>query len=143
MTERGRRSWLTVVFLAPTDAELLRIEKVGWVDVIEESVSRGIILLRTSFDPPIGIVSPLFDLFTVPEAAFRGVAMNRFVSNPWITTIGGMCYTIYLLHNYVIAGLGIASQHANAGSFLTRLLIQFVLLTPAVLLVSALYFRFV
>ena len=42
--------------------------------------------------------------------AFRGVAINRFVTNPWIATIGGMCYTIYLLHNYSIAALGMVTE---------------------------------
>jgi hypothetical protein len=28
-------------------------------------------------------------------AAFHCVMMNRTVTNPWIATIGGMCYTIY------------------------------------------------
>jgi peptidoglycan/LPS O-acetylase OafA/YrhL len=31
-------------------------------------------------------------------AAFRGRLINRFFANPWITVIGGMCYTIYLYH---------------------------------------------
>ena len=29
---------------------------------------------------------------------FRSVLLRRFFSNPWITAIGGMCYSIYLLH---------------------------------------------
>jgi len=35
-------------------------------------------------------------------SAFRGVAFGRIVCNRWITTIGGMCYTLYLYH-YLIA----------------------------------------
>ncbi len=30
--------------------------------------------------------------------AFRSGAFNRFIKRPWIMAIGGMCYTIYLLH---------------------------------------------
>jgi peptidoglycan/LPS O-acetylase OafA/YrhL len=77
-------------------------------------------------------------------AAFHGVIVNRFVTNPWITTIGGMCYTIYLLHNYIIAGLGsITERFGSSGMFSVRLLIQFVLMTPIVLAICGLYFRFV
>jgi peptidoglycan/LPS O-acetylase OafA/YrhL len=34
--------------------------------------------------------------------AFRGRALNLFFRYPWITAVGGMCYTIYLYHNTVI-----------------------------------------
>ena len=40
-------------------------------------------------------------------AAFQSVIMNRFVTNAWIATIGGMCYSIYLLHAYISTGVGI------------------------------------
>ena len=77
-------------------------------------------------------------------AAFRGVAINRFVTNPWIATIGGMCYTIYLLHNYSIAALGTVTQRLSpSGVFSVRLLIQFLVMTPPVLAIGALYFRFI
>ena len=77
-------------------------------------------------------------------AAFQGVAMNRFVSNAWITTIGGMCYTIYLLHNYLVAGAGMVTERVLPQyPFWARLMIQFVLISPFVLGISALYFRWV
>ncbi|MGB6941368.1 MAG: acyltransferase [Bryobacteraceae bacterium] len=77
-------------------------------------------------------------------ASFRGVAINRFVTNPWIATIGGMCYTIYLLHNYSIAALGMVTERLSpTGQFAVRLLIQFLVITPLVLAISALYFRFI
>ncbi len=75
-------------------------------------------------------------------AAFRGLAVNRFVTNAWITTIGGMCYSIYLLHNYLIAALGLVTERVfPAYPFAWRLAIQFVLITPFVLALSALFFR--
>ncbi len=77
-------------------------------------------------------------------AAFEGVTVQRFLASPWITTIGGMCYTIYLLHNYAIAALGMVTQRLSpAGPFSFRLIIQFVLMTPIVLVISALYFRLI
>jgi peptidoglycan/LPS O-acetylase OafA/YrhL len=77
-------------------------------------------------------------------AAFQGVAMNGFVTNVWITTIGGMCYTIYLLHNYLVAGVGMVTERVLPSyPFWARLLIQFVLISPVVLGVSALYFRWI
>jgi peptidoglycan/LPS O-acetylase OafA/YrhL len=77
-------------------------------------------------------------------AAFRGRATRRFFGNIWITTIGGMCYTIYLLHNYLIAGIGMATERVLSSSwFDLRLAVQFLLITPAVLVVSALFFRWI
>ncbi len=35
--------------------------------------------------------------------ALRGVLLRRFFSNAWIATIGGMCYSIYLMHFQMIA----------------------------------------
>jgi peptidoglycan/LPS O-acetylase OafA/YrhL len=31
-------------------------------------------------------------------AAFRGLLLNKFFTNPWIVVTGGMCYSIYLYH---------------------------------------------
>jgi peptidoglycan/LPS O-acetylase OafA/YrhL len=77
-------------------------------------------------------------------AAFRGHVTRQFVSNPWVETIGGMCYTIYLLHNYLVVGAGMITERVFASaSFEWRLAVQFVLITPFVLTVSAVYFRWV
>jgi peptidoglycan/LPS O-acetylase OafA/YrhL len=40
-------------------------------------------------------VSTLIILFV---GAFRSGSFNRFIKRPWIMAIGGMCYSIYLLH---------------------------------------------
>ena len=77
-------------------------------------------------------------------AAFHGVGMNRVVSNPWIVTIGGMCYSIYLLHNYIIAGVGAVTERVlGSGGFTARLMIQFLLIAPVALACSALFFRWI
>jgi len=36
-------------------------------------------------------------------AALRGVVLRRFFATPWIAAIGGMCYSIYLMHFQMIA----------------------------------------
>ena len=36
--------------------------------------------------------------------------VRRVITNSWITVIGGMCYSIYLLHNYAIAALGMVTE---------------------------------
>lgn len=39
-----------------------------------------------------------FALFFFCFSAFKGILVKWFIANPWISTIGGMCYTIYLIH---------------------------------------------
>jgi peptidoglycan/LPS O-acetylase OafA/YrhL len=39
-------------------------------------------------------------------AVFRGRWLNALVRNPWIFTIGGMCYTIYLWHQPILMAWG-------------------------------------
>jgi peptidoglycan/LPS O-acetylase OafA/YrhL len=39
-------------------------------------------------------------------AAFRGRWLNAVVRNPWVFTIGGMCYTIYLWHQPILMAWG-------------------------------------
>ena len=45
--------------------------------------------------------------------AFRGVFFRRLFRNAWITTAGGMCYTIYLLHYRLIPLILHDSKLAN------------------------------
>jgi peptidoglycan/LPS O-acetylase OafA/YrhL len=76
--------------------------------------------------------------------ATLGVAANRLVINQWLATIGGMCYSIYLLHNYVIAAAGFVTEPlGQSATFTVRLLVQIALMSPIVLVVGALYFRLV
>lgn len=77
-------------------------------------------------------------------SAFRGIFVKTLVGNLWVSTIGGMCYSIYLIHNYTIAALGGFTEHlGQEGAFGTRILLQFVLMTPFVLILSAAYFRII
>lgn len=75
-------------------------------------------------------------------ASMHAPAARAILRNVWLTTIGGMCYSIYLLHNYAIALVGFAVAGIGAHlPFAARLLVQFLLITPVVLLASAIYFR--
>ncbi|HTL07037.1 MAG TPA: acyltransferase [Chitinophagaceae bacterium] len=49
----------------------------------------------TGFGKTVLFVIALVTLFV---GAFRSGAFNRFMKRPWIMAIGGMCYSIYLLH---------------------------------------------
>jgi len=55
--------------------------------------------------PNPGIAFPLLAFLTFC-AALRGNVVKRLFSNSWITTVGGMCNTIYLLYYPLVSALG-------------------------------------
>jgi peptidoglycan/LPS O-acetylase OafA/YrhL len=82
-----------------------------------------------------------FAIFLLYCAVFRGRLTNRALTNPWITTIGGMCYTIYLLHNPALAMINnLTKGIAPTGSYAVNLIVQLMLATPLLLLPCAAYF---
>jgi peptidoglycan/LPS O-acetylase OafA/YrhL len=85
--------------------------------------------------------------FTLPVAiivcflaAFRGILAVRFLRNPWIVTVGGMCYTIYLYHVVLISIAVKVSEKVRLSNPSADLLLQFVLLLAAIIPISALLF---
>lgn len=102
-----------------------------------------LLLLLVRYQPLAPWVAPWL-ILCLAVAALHGFAVNRFFANPWITTIGGMCYSIYLLHNYFIAALGMITERVfPESSFAVRLLLQFALMSPVILAGCALYFRWI
>jgi peptidoglycan/LPS O-acetylase OafA/YrhL len=102
-----------------------------------------LVLLTTAPATAVLWVAPWL-ILVLYQAAFRGLMIRQFFVHPLVTTIGGMCYTIYLLHNYLIYGIGLVSERLfKASGYDVRLLTQFALMAPAVVFVSAVYFRFV
>ncbi len=80
-------------------------------------------------------------LLTLFVAAFRGVLFRRFLQNPWVAVIGGMCYTIYLTHlpllelQMTFTKNLIVSRH-----LLPNLLLQAAIGLPVVLCVAMFFF---
>jgi peptidoglycan/LPS O-acetylase OafA/YrhL len=82
--------------------------------------------------------------FVLFVAAFHGVLARRLLTNRVIFTIGGMCYSIYLLHFAVMERVYPYTRHIALGTSLTATwLVQIVLVTPFVLVVCAAYFALV
>ena len=80
-------------------------------------------------------------VFILYCAAFRGLLINRFFSNPWIAAIGGMCYSIYLIHYEVISAVGRFTRRFSEGSpYWIYLLIQLVLVGSTIVIICGLYF---
>jgi peptidoglycan/LPS O-acetylase OafA/YrhL len=76
-------------------------------------------------------------------AAFRGPVTRAILTNRWVTTIGGMCYSIYLIHYPLMVWLGRAVRPLLGGSFALNVVILVLILVPVVLLTSTILFAFV
>jgi peptidoglycan/LPS O-acetylase OafA/YrhL len=76
-------------------------------------------------------------------ATFRGPVTRAVLTNRWFTTIGGMCYSIYLLHYPLMFWLGRLMRPLLGGSFALNVVIMCVTVVPLVLLTSTILFAFV
>jgi len=82
--------------------------------------------------------------FLMFVAAFKGRISNSFYRIPIIYTIGGMCYSIYLLHYaFFHLILKFTSNLAFDGPYLANLGLQFLLCVPLLLTVCGVFFLLV
>ncbi len=80
-------------------------------------------------------------LFLLVYSVFRSTWVNRFITFPWITAIGGMCYTIYLIHLPVIELFIRFSKNIHLTNYFTiNFLIQLIILIPILLTLSIIFF---
>jgi peptidoglycan/LPS O-acetylase OafA/YrhL len=79
-------------------------------------------------------------IFVCCLAAFRGISTARFLGSPWVVTIGGMCYTIYMYHWLMISMLIRATGRLQTHVLWLDLLIQFVVMSAAIIFLCAILF---
>src|SRR5262249_16834754 len=80
-------------------------------------------------------------VFLLYLATFRGRVLNFIFVNRWITAIGGMCYSIYLLHYEVISAVGRFTKSISEGlPYWMHLSIQTFLVGITILIVCGAYF---
>ena len=83
----------------------------------------------------------MISLFILFYAAFKSVAVNTFFTNRWVTAIGGMCYTIYLIHLPLSELLIRATERMHiTDHFAINLLMQLLVTLPIILLFSSVFF---
>lgn len=74
-------------------------------------------------------------------AAFKGRLFNWFFTSVPVYLIGGMCYTIYLLHfAFFHLMVKFTGELTTGAGYLPDLALQFLLIVPAVLMLSILFF---
>jgi peptidoglycan/LPS O-acetylase OafA/YrhL len=87
------------------------------------------------------VVLPIL-MATICLSAMRSIGLRRVLGNQWIAVIGGMCYSIYLLHFLLMAALFKVTRHAlsPALNLSANNSIQFfILLLPVVALCAVFY----
>ena len=74
-------------------------------------------------------------------SALNGNLIRKVLSNRWIATIGGMCYTIYLLHYAVtMRALILTHRVLHGASYPLYYLVQLLLLLPALAVFCVAFF---
>jgi peptidoglycan/LPS O-acetylase OafA/YrhL len=85
------------------------------------------------------VFAPLMLLACV--GAFRGKVSSWLFSRPLVTVIGGMCYSIYLIHFRLLWATGrFAMRFLWGSSFIERFAIEALIAIPAILLVTIIFF---
>lgn len=86
----------------------------------------------------LGMTAVMLPLFI---AAFRGTWTNKLVTLHPVTAIGGMCYTIYLIHNPMLGfTLNLTSMIDPGGSYLMRYLVQLAINSLLILAAAAVFY---
>jgi peptidoglycan/LPS O-acetylase OafA/YrhL len=73
-------------------------------------------------------------------AAFRGKLTHWLLGHPLLTTIGGMCYTIYMYHWLMISGLIRLTIKLSTHIFWLDLLIQFAVMSTVIIAICSVLF---
>jgi peptidoglycan/LPS O-acetylase OafA/YrhL len=118
-------------------------ERTPWWDLVSLAgwPLLALLWMRSATPNPVLFITLAFALFC---AAFRGSISSRVLGTPAIATIGGMCYSIYLLHFPLISAIGRHTLQAGAGDRpWMHLLIQTAIIAPPVLLICGVYFALV
>jgi peptidoglycan/LPS O-acetylase OafA/YrhL len=112
----------------------------GW-DLAGVVALVGIVSAYTTFNVLQSVLA--FLVIALYVCVFKGVALRRFFTNRWITTIGGMCYSIYLLHSWILSPMRHATRsyigHAPQGVFYLMLIASAVI----VLLICGAFFMLI
>ena len=109
------------------------------VSVVAWPMLAFMVLFRGHFNPVIPLVVLLAYIST-----FRGRLSRRLFSTPVLTTIGGMCYSIYLLHVSIIeAVLRFCAPLKAPASFVVMFWKQSAVLIPCILLIAVPFFLLV
>ncbi len=80
-------------------------------------------------------------LFAMFYASFKSKYFKMFLRNKWVSAIGGMCYTIYLIHlAFAELFVTITKNILITGNFMSTLLINLIVFLPLLFIISVAFF---
>lgn len=83
----------------------------------------------------------VLSLFLLIYSSFRATWFNRFICLPWITAVGGMCYTIYLIHLPIIEFMMRLTKSLQVTTeFSINFLLQLLIIGPIILILSIIFY---
>jgi peptidoglycan/LPS O-acetylase OafA/YrhL len=99
-----------------------------WVFVQENTLTRA--------------VAPII-IFLLYVAVFHSVWARKLMRIKWVTTIGGMCYSIYLMHNLALEGSLRLISRWMPHQYFPAMLMLAVISIPLTLIECGVYFRLI
>ncbi len=120
------------------DGRLESLSRSPWWD-LGFAIALAVVVLATGH--LISVLLPVA-VFACFLAAFRGVLAARLLRNSWVAVIGGMCYTIYLYHDFILLFAFRFTEKIRVANLSLDLLIQFALITTTIVSACALLFVF-
>jgi peptidoglycan/LPS O-acetylase OafA/YrhL len=83
-------------------------------------------------------------VFAMMVATFKGKLFNYFYTRPWVYVIGGMCYSIYLLHYALFHFVVPYTSNIQLGmGYKMDYLVQIIIALPIMLLVTTVFYLLV
>lgn len=109
-----------------------------WWDAVALVGWPALLFVDLATDVGRWVLPPL--LFVLFCATFRGRRSGGIFRVHVLTTIGGMCYTIYLLHYPLMSMMSRVTRHVTAGPYGADLVLQSAIVLPVLLVVSGVFF---
>jgi peptidoglycan/LPS O-acetylase OafA/YrhL len=137
-------TFMAGVFLADiyADGHLGRVPKSRvWDIVAVGALLVGFVVPR---DSGLGKLAMALSFAIFVASGFKVGWLSRILSDRWVSSIGGMCYSIYLIHMPLLYVLGKGSTFALFhGPFWLNFVVQGLILVPLIILPSAVFFVFI
>ena len=101
----------------------------------------GIYLFAWTYNHPLKYLLFLASIFIFFVSVFKSIFWNRFFTSKLITTIGGMCYSLYLLHYPLIVFLLPYTLKIQLfDDLIWNLPVQMIILIPLIIVITGLFF---
>lgn len=99
------------------------------------------VFMLIDIEPLTNKLAFLASLFVFIYLALNDTVWRKVFSHKLLTTIGGMCYTLYLFHTVIISGFGNKTVFWKfSSSYELNILMQTLILLPPILIISGIYF---